>query len=1154
MNPPLFKLKVLEALKNSDYDQLVRLVNSIKKSVNYKELLSVKNLIINLAVQVAPLKLVVELLSEETSRELSFDINSQDQDGNTPLHLAALNSRLDVAQILMRDARINDTILNNELKQPIEVAKDLEMVTLLQYERANYVERTANELRQSFTSHNYAKLEEIMSSARNSELLDINGNDTQTGLTVLQEFILKDDIEMVKWILNHGGDPFKRDLKGRLPIDLIPKTNEPMKQLVTEACKDQTVMTTQRTTGVLQPPTYKGYLRKWTNFASGYKLRWFILDSDGILSYYKSQDDTNNACRGSLNMKNCTLHLDSSEALKFEIIGNDDVRWHLKGNHPVETNRWVWSLQGAIRASKDRERASAKMKQHMSKLSFDYNINNSTTNTNVVMNNKFPKRKSSMSSMFSKNNGSNGSNEQSPAMNRRESEIVNDSSDDDDNEDSPKTTHKNVKKDINDNSNIEGDEDDDSEDELGDGNLSYNKDEENIDVDSGPFSQEIQVLKRGFSLELTSLKELLITLATSENSSLTKELQTCLISVNSISENFDNLNELISKRDQKLVKTLKKQKDINELWISSIRDLENELEQKNIEIQSFENERKVLKKALTKKFNSASAVSLGQTLDETVEEVGENEENEESFISNKSLKKKSSIASIEDAEISKFLNEDDDEDDEFFDADDFSDEGEYEEGEAEITEQKIQQLNNLSLTTTLTNDKNVENEIENELNDIQKQKYLQIIEDESYNGYNPETMRTDLPLKIDERPQVSLWAVLKSMIGKDITKISLPVSFNEPTSLLQRVAEDIEYSYLLDQAATFEDSTLRMLYIGAFATAEYSSTIDRVAKPFNPLLGETFEYCRPDKGTRFFVEQVSHHPPISALWTESAKWDYYGETSVKSGFNGRSFDVQPTATWYLHMRPDGSDNVEEIYTWKKVTTSVVGIIMGNPSIDNWGEMEITNHRTGDRCVINMKPRGWRGTATYELSGIVYNSEGEKAWAIGGHWNSKIFGKKIVNKNEAPMALVDSNTTATTTANTNATGSSGKNHPTDDGSKFLIWQVTPRPAVLFNLTSYAITLNDLSKELEPWVKKSDCRFRKDQRAMEEGRYEEAAVLKHEVEEKQRAARKYREANGIEYKPCYFVKKPHPLTNEDYFEFTGAYWKERKHRKFDEIDIF
>ena len=105
--------------------------------------------------------------------------------------------------------------------------------------------------------------------------------------------------------------------------------------------------------------------------------------------------------------------------------------------------------------------------------------------------------------------------------------------------------------------------------------------------------------------------------------------------------------------------------------------------------------------------------------------------------------------------------------------------------------------------------------------------------------------------------------------------MTLPVSFNEPTSLLQRVTEDMEYTDLLDTAADRADSTERLVYVAAFAASEYASTVGRIAKPFNPLLGETYEYVRPDKGYRFFIEQVSHHPPIGAAWAEAPKWDYY---------------------------------------------------------------------------------------------------------------------------------------------------------------------------------------------------------------------------------------------------------------------------------------
>jgi len=39
--------------------------------------------------------------------------------------------------------------------------------------------------------------------------------------------------------------------------------------------------------------------------------------------------------------------------------------------------------------------------------------------------------------------------------------------------------------------------------------------------------------------------------------------------------------------------------------------------------------------------------------------------------------------------------------------------------------------------------------------------------------------------------------------------------------------------------------------VAAFAVSPYSSSPGRTAKPFNPLLGETFEFVCPEKGFRW---------------------------------------------------------------------------------------------------------------------------------------------------------------------------------------------------------------------------------------------------------------------------------------------------------------
>lgn len=75
---------------------------------------------------------------------------------------------------------------------------------------------------------------------------------------------------------------------------------------------------------------------------------------------------------------------------------------------------------------------------------------------------------------------------------------------------------------------------------------------------------------------------------------------------------------------------------------------------------------------------------------------------------------------------------------------------------------------------------------------------------------------------------------------------------------MQRLCEELEYAELLDKAVELEDPYEQMVYVAAFAVSSYGSSYYRAgSKPFNPLLGETYECVREDKGFRFIAEQVS---------------------------------------------------------------------------------------------------------------------------------------------------------------------------------------------------------------------------------------------------------------------------------------------------------
>ena len=83
----------------------------------------------------------------------------------------------------------------------------------------------------------------------------------------------------------------------------------------------------------------------------------------------------------------------------------------------------------------------------------------------------------------------------------------------------------------------------------------------------------------------------------------------------------------------------------------------------------------------------------------------------------------------------------------------------------------------------------------------------------------------------------------------------MPVQWNEPLSLLQRVSEYMNYAYLLKTAASLEDTEMRIQWVATFAVSALASNYERMGKPFNPLLGETYELERPD--FRILCEQVT---------------------------------------------------------------------------------------------------------------------------------------------------------------------------------------------------------------------------------------------------------------------------------------------------------
>uniref|UniRef100_A0A7I5E9H0 Oxysterol-binding protein n=1 Tax=Haemonchus contortus TaxID=6289 RepID=A0A7I5E9H0_HAECO len=251
--------------------------------------------------------------------------------------------------------------------------------------------------------------------------------------------------------------------------------------------------------------------------------------------------------------------------------------------------------------------------------------------------------------------------------------------------------------------------------------------------------------------------------------------------------------------------------------------------------------------------------------------------------------------------------------------------------------------------------------------------------------------RTTIP----DRPDlpINLWSIMKNCIGKELSKIPMPVNFSEPLSVLQRITEDLEYANLLETASTLGPLE-QLAYVAAYGVSNYSTTGNRTNKPFNPLLGETYECDRTtDLGWRSITEQVSHHPPAAAHYAEGNGWVMYQDFTMTSRFRGKYLSVIPVG--YTHVYFPGTKNH---YSYKKITTTVHNIIVGKLWIDNHGDMEIINHGTGDKCVVKFFPYSYFSReAPRKVYGVVRDSRGEPHFVVQGTWDSHVDMLKVTRR-------------------------------------------------------------------------------------------------------------------------------------------------------------
>eukprot|EP00871_Galdieria_phlegrea_P003402 jgi/Galph1/4062/GphlegSOOS_G2726.1 len=327
--------------------------------------------------------------------------------------------------------------------------------------------------------------------------------------------------------------------------------------------------------------------------------------------------------------------------------------------------------------------------------------------------------------------------------------------------------------------------------------------------------------------------------------------------------------------------------------------------------------------------------------------------------------------------------------------------------------------------------------------------------------------------------------------GGDLTSISVPASLLEPVSACEKVTRIMQRGELLQDIVHAQDALERFLQVTRFILSGLPKE-KFSKKPYNPILGETFQCAFEHRNgggrTVLISEQVSHHPPITAVHlrndTLGVRMTSYTEPEAKFWGNSIEIKLKGRIRFYL-------TKFDEEYISNRTSLILNGILgIGRFHAEWRGPLHMYCEKTGYEARLEFK-----GTTLMGLWGEANAVEGKivqkkslradevsehKLFSVEGSWDHQIRIKDSTTKEE--RVLFDYEGIA---------------------QRYRMKLLLPPPERLEETNSLYVW--------EPCT-----------RAILERDSRRAAQEKHKIEEEQRRLRRERMKKDIVWEPKYFYK--------------------------------
>eukprot|EP01110_Echinostelium_bisporum_P006594 TRINITY_DN2628_c0_g1_i1.p1 TRINITY_DN2628_c0_g1~~TRINITY_DN2628_c0_g1_i1.p1 ORF type:complete len:392 (+),score=100.05 TRINITY_DN2628_c0_g1_i1:54-1229(+) len=245
-----------------------------------------------------------------------------------------------------------------------------------------------------------------------------------------------------------------------------------------------------------------------------------------------------------------------------------------------------------------------------------------------------------------------------------------------------------------------------------------------------------------------------------------------------------------------------------------------------------------------------------------------------------------------------------------------------------------------------------------------------------------------------ETRKISVMGVVKRFIsqlsyGQDLTRICFPSEFLNPFSILELVGDRFlsRFSCLITANKQAEPA-FRMLHVAQYFLSALHQT-KLYKKPYNPVVGES-HYCfteHPGSKTRFVAEQVTHHPPVSAMHAENEEEGIKVTGIVSFGVKFHMNSVTIGTSGDIRIKLD-KHNEEYIFTKSIPDLLMKNVVFGTRQMKWQKNVEIECKSTNTKCVITFVDSGSSET----LTGVI-TQDGSTTLKFEGTLDDEIYWYK-----------------------------------------------------------------------------------------------------------------------------------------------------------------